>query len=140
MYEYNVRQAQEEYARTIKTFKQDRNEPEEGQQAICFAKILIRQTVYPKEGVVFCRDNELFLSKTPAGYDVVGYFIDASGAKRPFSVSVCKINGLWYPAKQYVAPDTKSCSASILLWILLSIGCTLMGILMYYLISVSIGI
>ena len=137
---YNVEQAQKEYASEMKEHTENSVAFCEKQQAALFAKILIKQTIYSKEHLVFCEDNELFVSKTPTGYDVVGFYIDHTGIKNPFSITVCKINELWYPSKRYVAADTKSCSGSILLWILLSLGCTLMGILMYYLMSAAIGI
>ena len=140
MQDYNIHQAQKEYSDEIRKYKENSIELNEKQQAILFAKILIKQTNYSNANIVFCNDNELFVSKTPTGYDVVGFYINYQGTKNPFNLTVCKVNELWYPSKRYIAADTKSCSASILSWILLSLGCTLMGILMYYLLSAAIGI
>lgn len=140
MQEYNIQQAQKEYNDEMILLENNGIELNEYQEAACFAKILIKQTVYSYENLVFCKDNELFISKTPTGYDVVGYYIGHKETKNPFNVTVCKVNNLWYPSKKYIAADTKSCSSSILLWVLLSLGCTLMGILMYFLMSAAIGI
>lgn len=140
MTELDVQQVQKNYWDQITILKKRNVELSEKQQATLFAKLFVKQTTYSNEDVVFCNDNEMFISKTPTGYDVVGYYKDPTGTKSPFNVTVCKINEIWYPSKRYIAADTKSCSASILLWFLLSIGCTLMGILMYYLTSASIGI
>ena len=140
MQEYNIQQAQKEYNEEIVLLKNSGTYLSEAQEAICFAKILIKQTTYSRENIVFCNDSEFFVSKTPTGYDVVGYYIRNIGTKNPFTVTVCKINNLWYPSKKYIAADTKSCSNSILLWVLLSLGWTLMGILMYFLMSAAIGI
>ncbi len=136
---YNVQQAQNEYLNELTKLKNNQIELNESQEAMLFAKILVKQTIYSKEEVVFCSDSELFVSKTLTGYDVVGYYM-YQGNKRPFNITVCKVNEAWYPSKRYVGADTKSCSSSILLWVLLSVGCTLMGILMYYLMSAAIGI
>ncbi|MBQ2940992.1 MAG: hypothetical protein IJD97_02020 [Clostridia bacterium] len=140
MTEYEVQQVQKKYGDQIAILKNSNVELNEKQQATLFAKLLVKQTTYSDEDIVFCDDNELFISKTPTGCDVVGYYKTSAGTKSPFNVTVCKINGIWYPSKRYVAADTKSCSSYIFLWFLISLGCTLMGILMYYLISASIGI
>ena len=140
MTDYNIQQAQNEYENEILKFKNASIELNDNQQAILYAKILIKHTICFKENILFCNDKELFVSKTPTGYDIVGYYLDAQGVKNPFNITVCKVNGLWLPSKRYVGADTKSCSNAILLWIIFSIGCTLMGILLYYLISLSIGI
>lgn len=140
MQEYNVQNAQKEYSEKITEFKENGIELSESQQAIIFAKMLVKQTVYSVADTEFCNDNEIYVSKTPTGYDVVGYYIDYLGKRCPFNITVCKINELWYPSRRYIAADTKSCSGYILLWILISLGCTLMGILMYFLMSAAIGI
>ncbi len=131
---YNIPQAQKDFF-----FSGGENLTEE-QQAVLFAKILISQSAYGNGFLTFCNDNELFVSKTPTGFDVVGFYLNSYNNKIPFTITVCKIKNLWYPSKKYVSADTKSCSGSILLWVLLSLGCTLMGILMYYLMSAAIGI
>ena len=139
MADYLVEQAQNTYNSEFTALQSNGTVLSEPQQASLFAKILIKQTDHPNANILFCSDSELFVSKTPTGYDVVGYYLYNS-EKKPFSITVCKINDLWYPSKRHVAADTKSCSSSIALWILLTLGCTLMGILMYYLISAAIGI
>lgn len=132
-----IQQAQYEFSNELKALKENGIDLNEKQKAILFTKSLIRQT---RGNVTFCNDNEFFASKTPTGYDVVGFYFDQQWQKTPFSITVCEQNGLWYPSKRYVAADTKSCSGSVLLWILLSLGCTLMGILMYFIISAAVGI
>lgn len=140
MTDHNIQLTQNEYENEILKLKNAFIELNDDQQAILYAKILIKHTIYPTENISFCNDNEIFISKTLTGYDVVGYYLDEQGTKKPFHITVCKVNGLWMPSKRYVGADTKSCSGAILLWIIFSIGCTLMGILMYYIISISIGI
>ena len=137
---YNVGQAQTDYYNELEYLRSRGIILDENQQAVVFAKILVRQTAYGNPNVTFCSDNELFVSKTLTGYDVVGYYIDYTGARKPFNVTVCKIENFWYPSKRYVGADTKSCSGSILLWILLMLGCSLAGILMYFIMSSAIGI
>lgn len=107
-------------------------------QALLFAKLLLKQTF--GKSIVFCSDNEFFISKNPIGYEIAGYYSDYENSKIPFSLTVCKTSERWYPSKQYVAPDTKSCSNSLWLWLIIMLGCTLMGIIMYFLISSSVGI
>lgn len=131
----NIAQAQSDFAAEISQI--EAGSLHEEQEAIIFAKILIRQQIYNSHMITFCRDNEIFVSKSPAGYAITGYYL-SEGKKIPFQITVCKINGLWYPAKQYDAPDTKSCSGYIGLWVLISLGCTLMGIVMYFLISAAV--
>ena len=137
---YNVGQAQTDYYNEPEYLRSRGIILEEKQQAVVFAKILVRQSAYGNPVITFCNDNELFVSKTLTGYDVVGYYIDNTGARNPFNVTVCKIENFWYPSQRYVAADTKSCSSSILLWILLMIGCSLAGIFMYFIMSSAIGI
>lgn len=115
----------------------------EEKEALLFAKILIRQRIYTNRNITYCADNEFFVSKNPAGYAVTGYYTfddDPSKKRNPFSLTVSKVNGLWYPSTEYVAADTKTGSSAIIIWILLSLGCTLMGILTYFIISAVIGI
>ncbi len=138
MAEYNIQQAQYEYYSEISRLNQAGIFLNESQEAVIFAKILVRQTTYSNEYITFCTDNEMYVSKTPTGYDVVGYYIDNRGTRQPFNTTVCKVNGQWYPAKRYVAADTKSCSSVIVLWILLMLGCSVGGVLMYYFISAMI--
>lgn len=133
----NVERAQSDFAAEISRFSVG-NLIEE-QEAIIFAKILVKQRIFNPQTITFCTDNEIFVSKSPIGYAITGYYL-SEGKKVPFQITVTKTTGLWYPSKQYVSPDTKSCSGYIGLWILISLGCTLMGILMYFLISAAVGL
>lgn len=137
---YDVELAQKEYLSEVAKLRNNQVELSENQSAILFTKILLKQKVCAYENILFCGDNEFFVSKTPTGYDVVGYYISNQEIKTPFNMTVCKVDEQWYPSRRYIAADTKSCSISILLWVLLLIGCSLMGILMYYLMSAAIGI
>ena len=140
MQSYNIQLAQQAYAKELSELKCAGNALSESQEALLFSKILVKQADHSNKHITFCRDSEMFVSKTPTGYDVVGYYIDGEGNKSPFSLTVCKVDALWYLSQRRVAADTKSCSSYIILWVLLSVGCTLMGIIMFYLISASIGI
>lgn len=140
MTEIEVQQARKEYNDEIAILKDSNIELDDNRQAALFAKILIKRTAHSNTDIMFCNDNEMFVSKTPTGYDVVGYYTDCSGTKSPFNITVCKINDIWYPSRRYIAADTHACSGTIILWILLSLGCTLVGILMYYIMSAAIGI
>ena len=135
---YDVESAQKELAREIQMELIRTGELTELQCAAMFSKILIKQTSF--DLIAFCEDDEMYISKTPMGYDVVGFYFNQYKRKIPFSISVTRQNGVWLPAQKYIAADTKSCSSYIWLWVLLSVGCTLMGILMYYLMSAAIGI
>ena len=114
----------------------------EQQEAIEFAKILIRQKVNPSYDVFYCADNEFFVTKNAGIFSVTGYYLfgppGSATQKVPFNIPVCKVNNQWYPAKQYVAPDTKRGSNFIMLWLLLSIGSAIMGLIMYFIISAVI--
>ena len=140
MTEFDVQLARKEYDNQIAIFEKSNIVLQESEQAALFAKILVKQTTYSNGDIIFCNDSDMFISKTPTGYDVVGYYNDSAATKVPFNITVCKIDGIWWPSRRYVSADTKSCSGSIALWILISLGCTLMGILMYYLMSAAIGI
>lgn len=138
---FDVVKAQEEFTREYSNLRNSVEGIDDTQEAILFAKILLKQKTYTNENIIFCSDNEFYVAKNPAGFAITGYYtLGCSSKKIPFNITVCKYHGLWYPSKEYVAADTKSCSGSILIWILLSLGCTLMGILMYFLISAAIGI
>ena len=126
-----------DFLNEIMVLKRNSIELTEPQQASLFSKILIKQH---NVNIRFCENEDLYISRTPNGYDIVGYYMNSTDKKIPFSISVCKINDLWYPSKRYIAADTHSCSSHILLWLLISLGCTLMGILMYFLMSAAIGI
>ncbi len=133
---YNIEQAQRDYFAEEFRLGSAGIIMTEIQQAVLFAKILISQG---KPNITFCSDSDLFVSKTPTGYDVVGFYFDPAYGKVPFNITVFKANNMWYLSQRYVAPDTKSCSGSILLWVLLCVGCSLMGVLMYYFISFLVG-
>jgi len=140
---FDVVRAQKEYYQKYVALKESGTVLDESQEAILFTKILQMQTVYDIRSIVFCSDDEFYVSKTPTGYAITGFYElnsnNGTRIRKPFNVTVCKNQGLWYPSVQYVAADTKSGSNFIILWILLSLGCTFMGIVMYFLISVEIG-
>ena len=138
MLPYNIELAQRELAQEIQRETRLAGELTESQCAAIFAKILVKQT-NPRI-IAFCDEGDMYISKTPVGYDVVGFYINSFQQKTPFSVSVTQQNGAWFPAQKYVASDTKSCSSYIWLWVLLCVGCALMGMLMSFLISAAIGI
>ena len=110
----------------------------EAREAVLFAKAMHFQQ-FGANNIVFCNDNEFFVSQTPTGYAVAGYYQYPNGYRASFNVTVKKQNGFWSPAASYVAPDTKSGSSFIWLWILLMFGCTMFGIIMYYVMSAAIG-
>lgn len=138
MADYNIPQAQKELYDAYVAKQQQGVTLNESQVAAMFAKILVRQT--SRNLTSFCADNELYIAKNPNGYAVTGYYLDAAGKCVPFQISVCNQNGAWYPAKKYVAADTKAGSSFILLWVLLCLGCTAMGIIMYFIISAAVGL
>lgn len=111
---------------------------DERREAVLFAKALY----YHQNGsniITFCNDNEFFVNLTPTGYSVAGYYQYQNGHRSAFNVTLKKTNGFWAPAANYVAPDTKTGSSFIWLWILLMVGCSLFGIIMYYVMSAAIG-
>ena len=138
MANYNIPQAQKELYDAYMAQKQQGIVLNESQLAALYAKILIRQT--NRDAVTFCADNELFIAKNPVGYAITGYSLDANGKKMPFQITVCNQDGAWRPAKDYVAADTKRGSNFILLWILLMAGCTIFGLIMYFIISAAVGL
>ena len=138
MADYNIPQAQKELYDWYKARQAEGTMVQESQVAAAFAKILIRQT--NRNVASFCADNELYIAKNPTGYAVTGYYLDGASKKVPFQISVCNQNGAWQPARKYVAADTKSGSSFILLWVLLCLGCTLMGVVMYFIISAMVGL
>ncbi len=133
----NITKAQEDFKQRYS--QHNAGSLSENTEAILFAKLLIEQQILIPENAKFCSDSEIFVTKSPAGYTVVGYYL-YENKRTPFKITVCKINGLWYPSKEYVSPDTKSCSGYIGLWILISLGCTLVGIISYFLISAAVGL
>lgn len=141
---YDLARAQSELEKEIIWHEKQGLVLDESKMAVIYAKALINQQIYANGEIAFCKDNEFYVSKNPAGYAITGYYIiqnrNATILKKPFNITVCNMNGQWCPAQTYVAADTKSCSGQIALWFLISVGCTLMGILMYYIISAAIGI
>ena len=112
-------------------------------EALLFAKLLQLQISPDPGNTVFCNDSEFFVSLTPTGYAVAGYYT-VKGAnptvRHPFQLTVSKINGYWGTAAVYVAPDTKTGSNFLMTWLLLMLGCTFFGILMYFIISAAVGL
>ena len=138
MANYNVPQAQKELYDAYVAKRQQGVTLDEPQVAAMFAKILVRQT--SRNVASFCADKELYIAKNPTGYEVTGYYLDGSGKRVPFQMPVCNKEGAWYPAKKYVGADTKTGSNFLLMWILLMAGCTIFGLIMYFIISAAVGL
>lgn len=110
-------------------------------QALLFAKLLQLQTSPDPANTVFCSDQEFFVTQMPTGYAVAGYYTLGNQPQRiPFQINVSKATGLWSTANAYVAPDTKTGSNFLLTWLLLMLGCTAFGLLMYFIISAAVGL
>ncbi len=140
MKNYNIPTAQNIYMQMLSQYSYPLND---SQQALLFAKALQYQNGASPSNIVFAADNEFFVSQTPTGYAVTGYYdILSQGGVRnrvPFNVTVQKVNGMWYPSSNYVAADTKSGSNFIATWILLSVGCGIIGLASYFILSAIIG-
>lgn len=134
--QYNVAKAQEEFEKE-RIFLSPNNVSEQD-EAILFTKKLVEQSIPSSEILSFCQNGDIYVTKSLIGYTVVGYYFDINKNKHKFNVSITKVNGVWRLAKEYNAADTKAGSHFILLFIGLSIGCSLVGLLMYYLISLLI--
>ena len=106
-------------------------------EAILFSKALYMQLY--GERIIFCADKDFFVSQTPTGYAVAGYFIQANNIKMPFNITVNKSGNNWSPSVNYVSPDTKSVSSYIWLWLLLMAGSALFGLISYLILKASIG-
>ena len=112
-------------------------------EALLFAKLLQLQISPNPNDTVFCSDSEFFVSQTPTGYAVAGYYTlrgQNPSQRYPFQQTVSKQNGYWGTAAVYVAPDTKTGSNFLMTWLLLMLGCTFFGILMYFIISAAVGL
>lgn len=139
MANYNIQKAQADFQVQLQKALEE-GPVSEGKEAFIYAKELVKQQIFNADRAVFCEEREAYVSNTPTGYAVTGYYtLPGEDKRNPFQLTVCKQNGFWYPSRQHVGADTKSCSGYIWLWILISVGCTLMGLLMYYLISAAIG-
>lgn len=143
MKQFNVPHAQQTYGQMYQAHCAQFGVPNEATEAILFAKALQLQNVYAPNGVRFCSDREFFVAPNPAGYAVTGYceVQAANGAwnRVPFNFSICKQSGLWYPTAKYVGADTKAGTNFLIIWLLLMLGCTLIGLLSYYIMSAAIG-
>ncbi len=141
MKNYNVPAAQNIY---LQMLSQQTTPLSEAQEAVLFAKALQYQDIYYPNSVYFCSDNEFYVSPNPNGYAVTGYYDtmyqNGTSQRTPFSVTVRKTNGYWYPVKNYVGADTKTGSNFIITWILLMLGCTLVGLISYFALTAAIGI
>lgn len=109
----------------------------EEKEALLFAKALHMQLY--GSSTVFCKDNQFFVNKTPNGYAVAGFCEDSYGTKHSFNVTVCKANGIWGLSANYVSPDTKAVTNSVALWVILMIGCSLVGLVSYLILKAIIG-
>lgn len=138
---YILLKAQTALAESLEQAKNDGVNVTIEQEALLFSKELIKQEL--KCPVKFCADHEFFIAKTPLGFEITGYYTTPNGTepiKKPFVIAVQKQDGVWLPTRRYIAPDNRACSTSILLWVLLMLGCTLGGILITCLIYASMGI
>ena len=140
MKNYNIQAAQNAYMQLLSQYSVPLND---SQQALLFAKALQYQNVAYPANIYFAPDNEFFISDTPTGYAVSGYYDivypDTSRNRIPFTVTVNKFNGMWYPASTYVAADTKSGSSFLISWLLIMAGCGIIGLATYFVISAIIG-
>lgn len=112
-------------------------------EALLFAKLLQLQISPDPANTTFCSDAEFYVNLTPTGYAVAGYYTlngQNPSQRHPFQITVSKNNGFWGLASAYVAPDTKTGSNFLLTWVLLMLGCTFFGILMYFIISAAVGL
>ena len=114
----------------------------EDKEALLYVKSLYMRQ-YGESNVQFSKDSDYFISKTPTGYAIAGIFVykNSQGQlqKKPFNITVNKTNGVWSLSGKYVAPDTKSGSTFLWLWILLVIGSLLFGLVMYFIMKAVIG-
>lgn len=140
MRNYNVPAAQNIYMQMLSQYNYPLND---SQQALLFAKALQYQNGVDPSNMIFATDNEFFVSFTPTGYAVTGYYdvVYPNGMRNrvPFNVTVQKVNGMWYPSTAYVAADTKRGSNFIATWLLLMLGCGIIGLASYFVLSAIIG-
>ena len=135
---FNIAEARNIYKKLYAAEIQTNPAIDEVREALLFAKALYLQSI-GKENIRFCDDKEFFVSKTPTGYAVSGYYEDNIGGRIPFNVTVKKNNGIWSPSASYIAADTKSITGFVWLWILLMVGCSLFGLLSLLFMKVIIG-
>ena len=117
---FNIAEARNIYKKLYAAEIQTNPAIDEVREALLFAKALYLQSI-GKENIRFCDDKEFFVSKTPTGYAVSGYYEDNIGGRIPFNVTVKKNNGIWSPSASYIAADTKSITGFVWLWILLMV-------------------
>ena len=135
--QFNVVFAREIYKKLYELEYEKNSCIDVNREAILFTKALHMQLYGEK--IIFCADQDFFVSKSPTGYAVAGYFIQENNVKVPFTVTVNKLDNNWSPAPTYVSPDTKSVSCSIWMWVLLMAGCSLFGLISYLILKASIG-
>ena len=139
MANYDIARAQSDFAYNVNLLRNQGIVLDERSEALLFAKLLQLQVSPDPANTVFGSDGEFFVSQNPTGYAVAGYYT-LGGQRCPFQVNVSKHNGFWTTANAYVAPDTKTGSNFFLTWLLLMLGCTAFGILMYFIISAAVGL
>lgn len=105
------------------------------QEAYTFAKALLLQ----QHGfnITVCNEEDAFISQTPTSVAVSGFYTEA-GMRKSFSYTVAKNNGRWASSVAYQAADTKAGTNFVVLWLLIMDGCTLVGLLFYYLLNILI--
>ena len=134
---FNVVQAREIYNSLCRNEINNNTILTEEKEALLFTKALHIQLYGPK--TVFCEDNQFFISKTPTGYAVAGFCEDHYAEKHSFNVTVCKTNDIWNLSSTYISPDTKTVTNSVVLWVLLMLGCSLVGFMSYLILKAVIG-
>lgn len=139
MANYDIARAQSDFAYNVNLLRNQGIVLDERGEALLFAKLLQLQVSPDPTNTVFGSDAEFFVSQSPTGYAVAGYYT-LRGQRCPFQVNLSKNSGLWTMGNAYVAPDTKTGSNFLLTWLLLMLGCTVFGILMYFIISAAVGL
>ena len=143
MNHFDLVKAQKQFNEMYESLKSSCGTVSESQEAILFAKALQLQTAQSPDHVKFCSEGEFFVSSTLTGYAVTGYYDVCSPSgkctRTPFNITVRKIDGVWYPSVKYVGADTRSGSNFIAMWLLISIGCTLVGLISYFIMKAAIG-
>ena len=88
--QFNVVFAREIYKKLYELEHEKNSCIDVNREAILFAKALHMQLYGEK--IIFCADQDFFVSKSPTGYAVAGYFIQENNVKVPFTVTVNKLD------------------------------------------------
>ena len=135
--QFNVVLAREIYKKLCELECEKNPSIDVNKEAILFTKALYIQLY--GERIIFCEDKDFFVSQTPTGYAVTGYYTQANNVRVPFNITINKADNNWSPSVNYVAPDTKSVSCSIWLWLLLMAVSSLFGLISYLILKTCIG-